>query len=67
MVLYPALFTEDGGREVTLKDGTKVHVRTVWEEYVDFLQDYTPEKASEITGVDPEVLKQAAIAYATRV
>ncbi|MCI8366218.1 MAG: molybdopterin-dependent oxidoreductase [Eggerthellaceae bacterium] len=65
--LYPALFTEEGGREVTLKDGTKVHVRTVWENYIDFLQDYTPEKASEITGVDPEVLKEAAITYATRV
>ena len=29
-------------REVTLKDGTKVHVRTVWEHYIDFLADYTP-------------------------
>lgn len=65
--LYPALFTDEGGREVTLKDGTKVHVRTVWERYIDFLQDYTPEKASEITGVDAQVLKDAAIAYATRV
>ncbi len=65
--LYPALFTEEGGREVTLKDGTKVHVRTVWENYIDFLQDYTPEKASEITGVDAEVLKNAAITYATRI
>ena len=52
---------------MTLKDGTKVHVRTVWEHYIDFLADYTPEKASEITGVDPEVLKEAAITYATRV
>ena len=65
--LWPALHTEEGGREVTLKDGTKVHVRTVWEHYIDFLADYTPEKASEITGVDPEVLKEAAITYATRV
>lgn len=44
-----------------------MHVRTVWEHYIDFLADYTPEKASEITGVDPEVLKEAAITYATRV
>ena len=65
--LYPALFTESGGHEVTLKDGTKVHVRTVWEHYIDFLQDYTPEKASKITGVDADVLKKAALAYATRV
>lgn len=65
--LYPALFTEDGGREVTLKDGTTVHVRTVWEHYIDFLKDYTPEKASEITGVDADLLKESAIKYATRI
>ena len=65
--VYPALFTGEGGREVELKDGTKVHVRTVWEHYIDFLQDYTPEKASKITGVDAETLKKAAITYATRV
>ncbi|MCD8317005.1 MAG: molybdopterin-dependent oxidoreductase, partial [Eggerthellaceae bacterium] len=65
--LYPALFTDEGGREVTLKDGTKVHVRTVWEHYIDFLEDYTPEKASEITGVDADTLREAAITYATRI
>lgn len=65
--LYPALFTERGGHEVELKDGTRVHCRTVWEHYIDFLADYTPEKTSAITGVDPEVLKKSAIAYATRV
>ena len=65
--LYPALFTEEGGREVTLKDGSTVHVRTVWEHYIDFLADFTPEKASEITGVDPDILRDSAIAYATRV
>ena len=65
--LYPALFTPEGGREVTLKDGTVVHVRTVWEHYIDFLSNFTPEKASEITGVDPDVLRDSAIAYATRI
>lgn len=64
--LYPALFTEEGGHEVTLADGRTVHVRTVWEHYIDFLADYTPEKASEITGVSADVLRESAIAYATR-
>ena len=65
--LYPALYTDEGGREVKLKSGKKVHVRTVWEHYIDFLEDYTPEKASEVTGVDADLLRESAIAYATRV
>ena len=65
--LYPALHTEGDGYTVTLKDGKQVKVRTVWEHYIDFLADYTPDKASEITGVDAETLKKAAITYATRV
>ncbi|OUO89866.1 molybdopterin dinucleotide-binding protein [Gordonibacter sp. An230] len=65
--LYPALFTEEGGREVELKDGTKVHVRTVWERYIEFLEDYTPEKVEEISGVKADVLREAAITYATPV
>ncbi|MCD8207040.1 MAG: molybdopterin-dependent oxidoreductase [Bacteroidales bacterium] len=65
--LYPALYTDEGGRKVKLKDGTTVHVRTVWEHYIDFLEDYTPEKAEEITGVSADLLKEAAITYATRV
>jgi anaerobic selenocysteine-containing dehydrogenase len=65
--LFPALHTEEGGHEVTLKDGTVVHVRTVWERYIDFLEDYTPEKVSEIAGVSPETIRKAATTYATRV
>ncbi|HJH44480.1 molybdopterin dinucleotide-binding protein [Gordonibacter sp. An232A] len=65
--LYPALFTEEGGREITLKDGTVVHVRTVRERYIDFLQDYTPEKVEEISGVAADTLREAAIIYATRI
>ncbi len=65
--LYPALFTEQGGRAVTLKDGRTVHVRTVWERYIDFLADYTPEKVEEISGVSADTLREAAITYATRI
>ena len=65
--LYPALVTEAGGREVELKDGTTVHVRTVWERYREFLQDYTPEIVEEVSGVSADTLRKAAITYATRV
>ena len=65
--LYPALATEAGGREVELKDGTTVHVRTVWERYREFLQDYTPEIVEEVSGVSADTLRKAAITYATRV
>jgi anaerobic selenocysteine-containing dehydrogenase len=65
--LLPALYTQPGGYEVTLKDGRTVHVRTVWERYIDYLADFTPEKAAEITGVLASTLREAALAYGTRV
>jgi anaerobic selenocysteine-containing dehydrogenase len=65
--LLPALHTESVGRAVTLKDGTVVHVRTVWERYIDFLEDFTPEKVEAISGVKAETLIKAATTYATRV
>ena len=37
--LLPALHTPEGGFEVELKDGSSVHVRTVWERYIEFLED----------------------------
>lgn len=60
----PALY---GSFEVTLKDGTKSTVVPVWQKYVEYLEDYTPEKVGEITGVDPEKIKEAVEVYATRV
>ena len=65
--LLPALHTQPGGLEVELKDGTKVHVRTVWERYIEFLEDYTPEKVAGPTTVSADRIKAAAIKYATRV
>lgn len=66
--LFPALYTnEEQGREVILKDGTIVHVRTVWERYIEFLDDYTPEIVETISGVSADTLRKAAITYATRV
>ena len=44
-----------------------MHVRTVWERYREFLQDYTPEIVEEVSGVSADTLRKAAITYATRV
>ena len=64
--LYPALYTPEGGLEVTLKDGKKVHCRTVWEHLCDRVAEYTPEKVAEITGCKAEDIERAATIYATR-
>ena len=59
----PALY---GEFEIELKDGKKVKVRPVWELFCDYLEDYTPEKVSEITGVPAEDIERAALEFATR-
>ncbi len=60
----PAL---DGEFTVTLKDGSTHTARPVWELYRESLAEYTPEKTSEITGVDAQVIEEACLAYATRI
>jgi anaerobic selenocysteine-containing dehydrogenase len=55
-----------GEYEVTLKDGSKVKAKTVWQYYVEMLEDKTPEWASEVTGVDADKIKDACLAWATR-
>jgi len=52
--LRPAL---SGNYTVTLKDGSELQVRPVFENLRDQLADYTPEKASAITGVSPDVIR----------
>ncbi|MDR0514008.1 MAG: molybdopterin-dependent oxidoreductase [Coriobacteriaceae bacterium] len=59
----PALY---GEFEVTLKDGKAVKVRPVLDIYAEMCRDYTPEKASVITGIPADQLEGAAKAYATR-
>ncbi|MCD8316257.1 MAG: molybdopterin-dependent oxidoreductase, partial [Eggerthellaceae bacterium] len=59
----PAIY---GEFEVTLKDGTKSTVRPVWELFCDYLEDYTPEKVEEITGVPADKIELAAKTFATR-
>ena len=65
--LYPALHTEDGGIEVTMKDGKKIRCRTVWEHLIDHVAAFDPETVAEICEVPAENIIKAATTYATRV
>jgi len=62
-LIDPALF---GEFEVTLKDGTVHKAHPVWEDYIESVAEYTPERASEITGVDARILEESCLAWATR-
>lgn len=58
--LDPAL---EGSWDVETRDG-KVKVRTVFERLKDKLMHYPPEKASQITGVGPEAIREVARGFA---
>ncbi len=60
----PAIY---GEFEVALKNGKASKVTPVWEHYRARAAGYAPEKAEGITGVPAEVIRKAAITYATRV
>jgi DMSO reductase family type II enzyme molybdopterin subunit len=49
-----------GTWSTTLSDGTEVELTTVWEMLLTRLEDYTPEAASEMCGVNPEVIRTLA-------
>ncbi|HET9476572.1 MAG TPA: molybdopterin-dependent oxidoreductase, partial [Dehalococcoidia bacterium] len=53
----PAL---EGCCTTTLKDGQKIQVTTVFELAKQRLGDYTPEKASALCGVSPEMIRMLA-------
>ncbi len=55
-----------GTYEVTLKDGSVHTAKTVWQYYVEMLEDKTPEWAEERTGVKAETIEKACLAWATR-
>ncbi len=61
----PALFSDDIP-EITLKDGSVVRCRTVFEHYYDNCAEWTPEKAEETTGVKAQLIVDAFHAYAHR-
>ena len=59
----PAVY---GEFEVTLKDGSTHTGRPVWDIWAAYLEQFTPERTSEITGVDAELIEQACLEWATR-
>jgi anaerobic selenocysteine-containing dehydrogenase len=58
----PAL---EGTVTVTLADGGTVDALPAWSLVADEIERWTPERAHEVTGVDPESIRRAAHAYAT--
>ncbi|MDO8616287.1 MAG: molybdopterin-dependent oxidoreductase [Dehalococcoidia bacterium] len=51
--------------QVRLADGTEVEVQPVFQLVLKRLEDYTPEKASEICGINPEAIRKMARRVAT--
>ena len=55
-----------GTYHVTLKDGSDVTVRTVFDLIKERLAEYTPEKAHEMCGVHPSLIRELAKKVATK-
>jgi DMSO reductase family type II enzyme molybdopterin subunit len=58
--------TGRGAYSVELKDGKRVEVVPVFELLKEHLADYTPEKASEMCGVNPDVIRELARSIASK-
>ena len=52
--------------EVTLADGSKHTARPVWSYLEESVADCTPEWCAEITGLDPALVEEACVVWATR-
>ncbi|NTU89655.1 MAG: molybdopterin-dependent oxidoreductase, partial [Actinobacteria bacterium] len=61
----PSLFP--GEFEVTFADGSVHKVRSVWDKFDEFLEDYTLDKVEAITGVPAAKIDEAVRAYTTRI
>ncbi len=59
-------FDMEGSHEVTLADGSKHTARPVWSYLADSVKDCTPEWCSEITGLDPDLIEESFLKWATR-
>ena len=54
-----------GTYTVTLKDGSTVECKTVFDAIADRMQEYTPERAAKVSGVPVRKIEAAAHLYAT--
>ncbi|MBQ6452850.1 MAG: molybdopterin-dependent oxidoreductase [Coriobacteriales bacterium] len=65
--LDPALWCDDG-YELTLKDGRKMKFKTVWQKYWDeCVSEWTLEKTAETCDLDPKLIEEACLTWATRI
>lgn len=65
--IRPALWCGDG-YEVTLKDGRKAKVKTVWQKYWDEdVSEWTLEKTAETCDLDPNLIEEACLTWATKI
>ncbi|MBQ6454346.1 MAG: molybdopterin-dependent oxidoreductase, partial [Coriobacteriales bacterium] len=65
--LDPALWCDEKGFPVTLKDGRQVYCRTVWQEYWDrCVKDITLEYAAQMTEVPTKIIEESCMAWVTR-
>ena len=55
-----------GAHEVTLLDGSVHTVKPVWQYLAESVEECTPEWCSEITGLDPALIEEACLVWATR-
>ena len=55
-----------GEFDVKLKDGTTHKGRPVWDIWAEYLEGLHPQKVSEITEVDAQLLTDACLEWATR-
>ena len=63
-LIDPALY---GEFDVTLKDGTTLKGRPAFDIWAEYLEQFTPERVSEITGVNAQTIEDACLAWATRI
>ena len=64
----PALWCDKEGFEVTLKDGRTVRVKTVWQKYWDeCVEQYTPEYTGQVCDLDPQLIEESCLKWATRI
>lgn len=63
-LIDPALY---GEFDIKLKDGQTLKGRPVFDLWATYLEQFTPERVSEITGVDAKTIEDACLAWATRV
>ncbi|MCD8315791.1 MAG: molybdopterin-dependent oxidoreductase, partial [Eggerthellaceae bacterium] len=59
-------FDLENTHKVTLIDGKEYDAKPVWSYLAESVEDCTPEWASEITGLDPDLIEESCLVWATR-